>query len=134
MGTRLNRWVATDACGLVILGVLAIVRGSSYIPPLVNPAREPTHYMEMLLSPPAWAVVWIGIGVGCLVAACWRPLQPLAVGVIVGIHAVWAASFIAATLLGEQSRAWVSSLGYIATVALTLYAYRRGQSETKIGG
>lgn len=131
---RLHRWAATDACGLVILGVLAIVRGVSYVPPLVDPSRPPTHYMEMLLSPPAWAVVWITIGAGCLVAACWRPLQPLAVGVIVGIHAVWAASFIAATLLGEQSRAWVSSLGYIATVALTLYAYRRGQAPASIGG
>lgn len=133
MWARLNRWVATDACGLVILGVLAIVRGSSYIPPLVDPARPPTHYMEMLLSPPAWAIVWIGVGAGCLVSVWWSPARRWSVGVVVGLHAVWASSFISIAVLGGNSRAWVASLGYIATVALTLYAYRRGQVLDQIG-
>ena len=129
MLVRLHRWAATDACGLVILGVLAIVRGSSYIPPLVDPSRPPTHYMEMLLSPPAWAIVWITIGVVCLVAAFWRPLQPLAVGAVVGLHSMWALSFIFATILGDSTRGWVSSLGYIGIAAMTLYAYGRGQAR-----
>ncbi|MFW9043311.1 hypothetical protein ACOI92_00320 [Corynebacterium striatum] len=50
-----------------------------------------------------------------------------------GLHSMWALSFIFATILGDLSRAWVSSLGYIGIAAMTLYAYGRGQtSELKI--
>lgn len=123
------RWLVSDAAGLLILGSISIARGVSYVPPLVNPAREPTHYMEMLLSPPAWAVVWILMGALCLCATRVPKLVPPAVGAVVGLHSMWALSFIFATILGDSTRSWVSSLGYIGIAAMTLYAYGRGQAR-----
>lgn len=123
------RWLVSDAAGLLILGSISIARGVSYVPPLVNPDREPSHYMEMLLSPPAWAVVWILMGLLCLCATRVPKLVPPAVGVVVGLHSMWALSFIFATILGDSTRGWVSSLGYIGIAAMTLYAYARGQSN-----
>ena len=127
---RTARWLVSDAAGLMILGSISIARGMSYTPLLVNPERRPTHFMESVLNPPSWAVVWLLMGLLCVCAARWHKLVPAAV---VGLHSMWALSFIFATLLGDLPRAWVSSLGYIGIAAMTLYAYGRGQtSELKI--
>lgn len=89
--------------------------------------------MESVLNPPSWAVVWLFMGVLCLCAVKWHVLVPAAVGAVVGLHSMWALSFIFATIFGDLTRAWVSSLGYIGIAAMTLYAYARGQtSELKI--
>lgn len=127
------RWLVSDAAGLMILGSISIARGMSYTPLLVNPERKPTHFMESVLNPPSWAVVWLFMGLLCVCAAKWHKLVPAAVGTVVGLHSMWALSFIFATILGDLPRAWVSSLGYIGIAAMTLYAYGRGQtSELKI--
>lgn len=129
----LARWLVSDAAGLLILGSISIARGTSYTPLLVDPERKPTHFMESVLNPPSWAVVWLLMGALCLCAVKWPRLVPAAVGAVVGLHSMWALSFIFATLLGDLPRAWVSSLGYIGIAAMTLYAYGRGQtSELKI--
>lgn len=130
---RLARWLVSDAAGLLIIGSISIARGMSYTPLLVDPERKPTHFMESVLNPPSWAVVWLLMGVLCLCAVKWHELVPAAVGAVVGLHSMWALSFIFATIFGDLPRAWVSSLGYIGIAAMTLYAYARGQtSELKI--
>lgn len=130
---RLARWLVSDAAGLLIIGSISIARGMSYTPLLVNPERKPTHFMESVLNPPSWAVVWLLMGALCLCAVKWHVLVPAAVGAVVGLHSMWALSFIFATIFGDLGRAWVSSLGYIGIAAMTLYAYARGQtSELKI--
>lgn len=126
---RLARWLVSDAAGLLILGSISIARGMSYTPLLVNPERKPTHFMESVLNPPSWAVVWLLMGLLCVCAARWHKLVPAAVGAVVGLHSMWALSFIFATIFGDLGRAWVSSLGYIGIAAMTLYAYARGQSN-----
>lgn len=126
---RLSRWLVSDAAGLLILGSISIARGMSYTPLLVNPERKPTHFMESVLNPPSWAVVWILMGALCLCAVKWHRLVPAAVGAVVGLHSMWALSFIFATLFDDLGRAWVSSLGYIGIAAMTLYAYGRGQTS-----
>lgn len=126
---RLSRWLVSDAAGLLIIGSISIARGMSYTPLLVNPERRPTHFMESVLNPPAWAVVWLLMGALCLCAVKWHRLVPAAVGAVVGLHSMWALSFIFATLFDDLSRAWVSSLGYVGIAAMTLYAYGRGQSN-----
>ena len=125
---RLSHWLVSDAAGLLIIGSISIARGMSYTPLLVNPERRPTHFMESVLNPPSWAVVWLLMGVLCLCAVKWHGLVPAAVGAVVGLHSMWALSFIFATIFGDLSRAWVSSLGYIGIAAMTLYAYGRGQT------
>ncbi|MDU4729934.1 MAG: hypothetical protein E6Y04_08190 [Corynebacterium sp.] len=130
---RASRWLVSDAAGLFILGSISIARGLSYTPLLVDPERKPTHFMESVLNPPSWAVVWLLMGALCLCAVKWPRLVPAAVGAVVGLHSMWALSFIFATVFGDLPRAWVSSLGYIGIAAMTLYAYGRGQtSELKI--
>ncbi|MGV0351171.1 hypothetical protein ACUY2G_09705 [Corynebacterium guaraldiae] len=130
---RAARWLVSDAAGLMILGSISIARGMSYTPLLVNPERRPTHFMESVLNPPSWAVVWLLMGLLCVCGARWHKLVPAAVGAVVGLHSMWALSFIFATILDDLSRAWVSSLGYIGIAMLTLFAYGRGQtSELKI--
>ncbi|WP_070744373.1 hypothetical protein [Corynebacterium sp. HMSC074C01] len=130
---RASRWLVSDAAGLMILGSISIARGLSYTPLLVNPERKPTHFMESVLNPPSWAVVWLLMGVLCICGARWHKLVPAAVGAVVGLHSMWALSFIFATILDDLSRAWVSSLGYIGIATMTLYAYGRGQTgELKI--
>jgi len=130
---RVARWLVSDAAGLMILGSISIARGMSYTPLLVNPERKPTHFMESVLNPPSWAVVWLLMGLLCVCAAKWHKLVPAAVGAVVGLHSMWALSFIFATILGDLPRAWVSSLGYIGIATMTLYAYGRGQTgELKI--
>lgn len=126
---RAARWLVSDAAGLLILGSISIARGMSYTPVLVDPDRRPTHFMESVLNPPAWAVVWILMGALCLCAAKWHRLVPAAVGAVVGLHSMWALSFIFSTLFDDLSRAWVSSLGYVGIAAMTLYAYGRGQAS-----
>ena len=126
---RAARWLVSDAAGLLILGSISIARGMSYTPLLVNPERKPTHFMESVLNPPSWAVVWLIMGALCLFAVKWHRLVPAAVGAVVGLHSMWALSFIFATVLGDSTRAWVSSLGYIGIAVMTLYAYSRGQSN-----
>ena len=126
---RAARWLVSDAAGLLILGSISIARGVSYTPLLVDPERKPTHFMESVLNPPSWAVVWLIMGALCLFAVKWPRLVPAAVGAVVGLHSMWALSFIFATILGDLPRAWVSSLGYIGIAAMTLYAYGRGQSN-----
>lgn len=123
------RWLVSDAAGLLILGSISIARGVSYTPALVDPTRSPTHFMESVLNPPAWAVVWILMGALCLCATRVPKLVPPAVGAVVGLHSMWALSFIFATILGDSTRGWVSSLGYIGIAAMALYAYARGQSN-----
>ena len=127
--TRAAHWLVSDAAGLLILGSISIARGMSYTPVLVDPDRRPTHFMESVLNPPAWAVVWILMGALCLCAVNWHRLVPAAVGAVVGLHSMWALSFIFATVFGDLSRAWVSSLGYVGIAAMTLYAYGRGQTR-----
>ena len=85
--------------------------------------------MESVLNPPSWAVVWLLMGALCLCAVKWHRLVPAAVGAVVGLHSMWALSFIFATLFDDLGRAWVSSLGYIGIAAMTLYAYGRGQTS-----
>ena len=126
---RVARWLVSDAAGLMILGSISIARGMSYTPLLVNPERRPTHFMESILNPPAWAVVWLIMGALCLCAVKWHRLVHAAVGAVVGLHSMWALSFIFATLFDDLSRAWVSSLGYVGIAAMTLYAYGRGQTR-----
>lgn len=123
------RWLVSDAAGLLALGSISIARGVSYTPALVDPTRSPTHFMESVLNPPVWAALWILMGLLCLAATQVPKLVPPAVGAVVGLHSMWALSFIFATILGDSTRGWVSSLGYIGIAAMTLYAYGRGQTS-----
>ena len=108
MKHKLASWFKTDEAGLTILALLTIIRGLSYVPPLINPDRTPAHYLEGWASPTLWAGIWIAAGAFCLAATFIPKLLPAAVGLAVGLHAAWAMSFLMGTILGEAPRASVS--------------------------
>lgn len=128
--TGAPRWLRIardDGTGLAIIGILSALRGISYLPIVVDPSRTPAHTLEGLLPVTWWAWVWIGIGLLCIAAIPWRRLIPPAVGLAVGIHTLWALSFISSWILTDASRAWVSALGYIGIALLFLWAFSRGK-------
>ncbi len=116
---RLRGFLLTDATALLILGVSIILRGVSYMPALGGGVSS--HPAEGALPISVWAVVWIGVGVLCLVAAPWHkgPVAAVALGLGLGLHALWAASFFTASITGDMPRGWVTGTGY-ATVALAV--------------
>ena len=127
--SRAERFVRSDAMGLLILSVATIARGVSYLRPFVNPDRDPAHWLEGLMQPTMWAWVWIAGGVLALASCFAARLQPAAVGITVGLHTAWAFSFIGGTMTGDTSRGWVSAISYITILALSLWAFGRGQRE-----
>ena len=124
---RLRSCLMTDATALLILGVSIILRGISYLPLLGGGLSS--HPAQGALPISVWAVVWIMVGVLCLVAAPWHKGQVAAValGLGIGINALWAVSFFAATITGEMARGWVTGTGYAAVALLALWSVWRGK-------
>ena len=116
---RLRDFLLTDATALLILGVSIVLRGISYMP--VMGGGVSSHPAEGALPIEVWAVVWIGVGVLCLLATPWHagPVAAVALGLGVGLNALWAVSFFASSVTGGMSRGWVTGTGY-ATVALVV--------------
>lgn len=94
MWEKVSRAVTSDAAGLTVLGLTALIRAVSYAPWNISAEREAAHWLESLLPAPAWAIVWLIIAIACMVATITPRLLPLAVGFTVGINALWAMSFI----------------------------------------
>lgn len=132
MPRRVGDWVAravtSDASGLLVLSGTALVRAYSYMPGNVNVDRTPAHWLEGLMPPTTWAWVWLALGILGLAAIINEKLLPVAVGLIVGLHAAWAMSFIGVQILSDNSRAYVSALGYIAVAWLAVWGFGRGRN------
>ena len=126
---RVRRFLRSDSMGLFILAVATIARGVSYLSPFLNPNRNPAHWLEGLMQPTLWAWVWIAGGLLALASCFASRLQPAALGITVGLHTAWALSFIGSTMTGDTSRGWVSAISYITILALSLWAFGRGQRE-----
>ena len=122
-------WWRTISGGMLIIGVATLARGVSYLPLLVDPGRSAAHFMENLLPPTAWAWVWLGAGALALVASVRHRLLPLALGGAVGLHALWALSFLSATFTGDSPRGWVSAISYAAVAALAVWGFSRADPE-----
>ena len=122
---RLRSFLMTDATALLILGVSIILRGVSYMPALGGGVSS--HPAEGALPISVWAIIWIGVGVLCLVAAPWHegPVAAVALGLGIGLNALWAVSFFTASITGEMPRGWVTGTGYAAVALLALWSVWR---------
>lgn len=111
---QLRHFATTDGMGLLILGAASIGRGISYAPGIIPESTRSSHAAETWLSMTAWSVVWVSVGVLCVIAAGnWRSRgAALAVGASVGIHFLWGASFLWGSLTGDMSRGYVSAVVY----------------------
>lgn len=126
---RLLRFATTDGMGLLILGAASIGRGVSYVPGIMPESTRKSHVAETWLPMATWSVVWVAVGVLCVIASgYWHSRgAALAVGASVGIHFLWGASFLWGSLVGHMSRGYVSSLSYLAICFLALWAFSRGR-------
>lgn len=127
---RLRDWCLGIGPALVILGVGAVARGITYLPPLLNPsAMSGSHPVEGTLSMEVWGWIWIIVGVAALVAAFWGRIGPIAIGAGVGLNLLWGGSFIADAIADESPRGWLPAVGYLSVALLVWWAVWRGQRE-----
>lgn len=124
-----ERGFLSDTAGLLALTLIALSRGFSYLPGQVNVDRSPAHALEGLLPPPAWAAVWLIIGLVCIVSLRWRSLMPAAVGACVLLNVVWLMSFLGLQITGESYRAYVSSINYFAAAFFIAWGFGRGKKN-----
>lgn len=128
-----RRWLLSAGPALFIAGVVVVGRGLSYMDGLFGPApRSGGHPAENIFSLDWWAVIWVTLGVVCLLSSI-RPRQPvasLAFGGAVFVNSMWGFSFTLATMSGEMSRGWVTALGYFAVAAFLMWtAWLTSRSE-----
>ncbi|WP_288833652.1 hypothetical protein [uncultured Corynebacterium sp.] len=74
-------------------------------------------------------MIWIVVGIACLVATVWERAAPAAIGAGVGLHAIWAMSFVADSIIDHSPRGWLPAVGYASTALLVLWAVWRGSRE-----
>lgn|GEM_PF-1026999 len=127
---RVRTFCLSDGVALLVLGLGIIARGVSYVP--AAQGRSVSHPAEGALPMSVWAIIWIGVGVVCLVAAVWHDsaVAAVALGLGVGLNLLWAGSFIAASVDGTMSRGWVSAVGYLSVAVLVLWSTWRGSRLT----
>lgn len=130
---RLKLFGLSDGVALLVLGLGIFARGVSYIP---DDGRSVSHPAEAALPMGAWAGVWIGVGLACIVTARWAESQAAAValGVGVGLNLLWAGSFFATSLTGEMPRGWVSAVSYLSISALVMWSTWRSSKLRLIEG
>lgn len=119
----------SDTAGLLALTFIALTRGFSYLPGQINVDRNPAHALEGLLPPPAWAAVWIVIGLVCIASITFRRLMPVAVAACVLLNIVWLLSFFGIQITGENARAYVSSINYFAAAFFIAWGFGRGKKN-----
>ena len=119
----------SDTAGLLALTLIALTRGFSYLPGRVNVDRAPVHALEGLLSPPAWAAVWLTIGLACIASIIFRRLTPIAVAACVLLNMVWLMSFLGIQITGESARAYVTSINYFAAAFFIAWGFGRGKKN-----
>ncbi len=125
---RLRGWALTDAPALLILGAGLLLRGLSYMPCLMGDSPS-SHPAEGFFPIQVWGVIWIVVGIACLVATVWERAAPAAIGAGVGLHAIWAMSFVADSIIDHSPRGWLPAVGYASTALLVLWAVWRGSRE-----
>lgn len=132
MITKVGRAVRSNKTGLGILSVSAALRAWSYSSWALDQSRAPVHWLEGITTPMVWGIVWAAIAFMLGVAIfCYRVI-PVAVGLVVSMHAAWCLSFTWQTLIGESPRAWVTAIGYGSTSLLVLWAFSRAYPTVRI--
>lgn len=123
---RIRAFCLSDGVPLMVLGLGIAARGLSYGPQ--GPKGPVTHPAEAALPMSVWGVIWVTVGVACVVASLWAESRAAAVtlGVGVGLNLLWAGSFIAASVMGDMPRGWVTAVGYLSISLLVMWSTWRG--------
>ncbi|AHI21616.1 hypothetical protein PBI_COLLEEN_26 [Corynebacterium phage Colleen] len=127
---RLRAWAMTDSFAILILGIGIIFRGVSYLPGVLGSPPPPgSHPAESSLPMPVWGVIWLVVGVICIISSITRSTIVDVIALCSGVmlNAGWGMSFVFASLEGVSHRSWVSSVGYFSVVILVVWAVWRGK-------
>lgn len=94
---------------IATLGTFAfgsVARGFAYIGQPTTGGL--TTFVDALVPLHVWAVVWVAAGT-LMVAGIWhRVIARIALNLGGTLWAVWGLSYVAATVVGESSRGWVT--------------------------
>lgn len=102
---------------LAVFAYGSVARGLAYIDP---PQTGLTTFVDALVPLHVWAVVWIAAGT-LMVAGIWhRGIARVAINLGGTLWAVWGLSYMWATLIGDQSRGWVTG-ALMLTLAGAMY-------------
>ena len=128
---ELKRFTTSDGMGLLIIGILALLRGLSYAPWIIPAEARGSHVAETWLPMDAWSVLWTALGLLCVAASMFWASRAaaVAVGLSVALHSLFGFSFLWGTIHHDMDRGWVSALSYFAIALLTLWAMGRGRRE-----
>ena len=127
---RARAWLMTDSTAVLVLGVGILMRGFSYLPDIFGlPPTPGTHPAEMSLPMPVWGIVWVTVGVACIISSFVRAWMVDAIALAAGtmLYVGWGSSFLISTIIGSNPRGWVSAIGYFSVAILVLWAVWRGK-------
>lgn len=128
-GEALGAWydfrsfMLTDGGVYVLLGLLMVTRGSAYLP--WNERALFQHTAELLAPEWLWSIVWITLGVMCLVVARWhdRRVGVLVMSTCVGLLALWGVGFLMSGPVEMLNRGVI----YLAVPSVVVWAIWRGK-------
>ena len=120
---KLRAVVMSDATLLVVIGIMALTRGITYLVSEV-PAN---HIVEMWMPLEAWSILWITAGLLTLVGALVykSTFAAFTIGLLVGLYVLWGFSyFLQSLLLGPAL--WASAINHWCIATIALWSVWRG--------
>lgn len=118
----------SNGCGVLLIGVITMVRGLFYLPVFIPPDYT-IPALHNVLPCWMWPTLWLAVGVVALVSIGYRRARPVAFGLCVGLHALWAFLYLAAWVVGVSDRGFVTAWSYMAIVGLCLWGMIRFPSQ-----
>lgn len=100
------------------MAAAAIMRAWSYLEPGLTAPPNQLAFVGALIPVTAYAFVWLATGLTLILAVVWARLMPIAVAAFVGMHLLWALSFISSWMFLNSPRAWVSAISYVTLAGL----------------
>lgn len=122
---RLRAFLLADSAVMIIVGIAMIARGVGLLPP---PGRD-IHPWENLISPDAWMVAWILLGVASIAAAPWHSSRVASLLLVADVMLLsfWGATFILAGPDELFSRGAIY-LGWSVTIVWAIWRGKRGET------
>lgn len=103
------------ALSVISYGVIA--RGLAYVD---APSTSLTTFVDKIVPLQVWAAVWIAAGV-LVAAGIWhRVISRWAIALSSSLWLVWGISYMWATIIGDQSRGWVTGAAMLSLGGLML--------------
>ena len=113
-----HAWPSPRGWGLVTMGAIGAARAWSYLEPGLSEPPGQLAYVGALIPISVYAMLWLLAGLACVHALVAPRVMPWAIGAFVGMHLLWALSFLASWALLGVSRAWVSAISYLGLAVL----------------